>query len=144
VTLGKLGEEVAAYRQDCAMKASQAQELAENMQQDCIDLLRQLIDTQEDQFFGQKMEGRILISNLHEMDQQVKQRAVAYFHAARDAEEAVGFYEEHAKFSIELKLTQKQAAFEAMIAQLKKAKERETQYKEIIDNANTYLVEFTS
>lgn len=88
------------------------------------------------------MEGRILISNLHEIDQQVKQKAIAYFLAAREAEEAVAYYEENAKYSVELKLYQKQNSFESMIKSLKVAKERESQYKEIVDNANSFLLEF--
>ena len=48
------------------------------------------------------MEGRILISNLFDMDQQVKQKAVNYFRAAKETEESVSQYED-AKYSVELK-----------------------------------------
>lgn len=72
------------------------------------------------------MEGRILINNLHEIDQQVKQKAIAYYMAAREAEEAVAYYEENAKYSVDLKLYQKQNAYDSMIGSLKKAKERES------------------
>eukprot|EP00347_Sterkiella_histriomuscorum_P008514 403344811 len=142
ITLGKLQDEVEAYKQDCKSKGNQAEELAENMQQDCINVLKELLDKQEEQFFNQKMEGRILIQNLHDIDSQVKQRAIAYFRAAKEAEEAVIYYEENAKFSIDMKYHQKQAAYDNMIVNLKKAKEKESQYKEIIDNANSYLIEF--
>jgi len=53
------------------------------------------------------MEGRILISNLHDVDTQVKQKATAYFRSAKEAEESVVYYEENAKYSIELKYFQK-------------------------------------
>ena len=72
------------------------------------------------------MEGRILISNLHDVDTQVKQKATAYFRSAKEAEESVVYYEENAKYSIELKYFQKQFAFESMINNLKRAKEKES------------------
>jgi hypothetical protein len=76
------------------------------------------------------------------MDNQVKQRATAYFRAAKETEEAVINYEENAKFSVDMKYHLKQTAYDNMIKNLKVAKERESQYKEIIDNANSYLIEF--
>ena len=81
-------------------------ELAENMNQDCVGMLNDLLLQQEEQFFSQKMEGRILISNLFDMDQQVKQKAVNYFRAAKETEESVSQYED-AKYSVELKYHQK-------------------------------------
>ncbi|CDW78919.1 UNKNOWN [Stylonychia lemnae] len=142
ITIGKLSEEIDAFKLDCKSKAFQAEELAENMQHDCISMLKEIVNRQEELSFNQKMEGRILISNLHDFDTQVKQKATAYFRAAKDAEESVVYYEENAKYSIELKYQQKQFAFEHMIGNLKKAKEKESQYKEVIDNANSYLLEF--
>jgi hypothetical protein len=47
------------------------------------------------------MEGRILISNLHDTDNLIKQKAIAYFRAAKDAEEYIARYEE-IKYSIEI------------------------------------------
>lgn len=41
-----------------------------------------------------------------------------------------------------MKYHQKQSAYDSMIVNLKKAKEKESQYKEIIDNANSFLIEF--
>ena len=103
ITVGKLSEEIEAYKQDCNSKACQAEELAENLQADCINMLKELLSKHEEEFFGQKMEGRILISNLHDIDGQVRSRAKDYFLAAKQAEESVVFYEETAKYSIEMR-----------------------------------------
>lgn len=43
-----------------------------------------------------------------------------------------------------MKYHHKQSAYDTMIMNLKKAKEKESQYKEIIDNANSFLIEFRS
>ncbi len=53
------------------------------MQADCIDMLKSLLTQQEEEFFNQKMEGRILISKLHDIDGQVRNRARDYFLAAK-------------------------------------------------------------
>lgn len=66
ITLGKLGEEIQNYKQNCMSKARQANELAENMDQDCVKTLRDLLKKQELDFSSLKMEGRILISNLND------------------------------------------------------------------------------
>lgn len=49
------------------------------------------------------MEGRILISNLHDIDIEVKQQATAYFRAAKEVEDASIKYE-NVKYSVEINL----------------------------------------
>ena len=41
--IGKLSEEIDAFKLDCKSKSFQAEELAENMQNDCINSLKELI-----------------------------------------------------------------------------------------------------
>jgi len=114
------------------------------MQQDCINTLKELLQNQEDHLFSNKMEGRILISNLYDVDAQVRDKAKDYFFASKQAEESVAFYEETAKYAIEMKFQHKREAFENMIQNLKRAREKEGVYKETIDNANSFLAQFRS
>lgn len=60
------------------------------------------------------------------MDSQVKTRAINYFKGSKEAEEAVVYYEENAKFSVDMKYHHKQSAYQQMIHSLKVAKERES------------------
>lgn len=87
------------------------------------------------------MEGRILISNLHDVDQQLKQKAVAYFKACKEAEEAMDKYE-NAKYSVDMNLSHKKNYHDAMINSLKKAREQEVLYKEVVDNSNSFIADF--
>lgn len=56
----------------------------------------------------------------------MKQKAITYFKASKEAEEAVIYYEETAKFSIDMKYHHKQSSYDQMIKSLKVAKERES------------------
>lgn len=49
------------------------------------------------------MEGRILISNLHDIELQLKQKAIAYFRACKDAEECIYKYE-NAQNSVDMNI----------------------------------------
>lgn len=71
------------------------------------------------------MEGRILISNLHNTDAEVQQKATNYFTSSREAEEAVARYEQ-VKYAVDTSLPLKQAAYEQMVQSLKKARERQS------------------
>ena len=111
------------------------------MEQDCVNSLKEILSKQEEEFQSQKIEGRILISNLHDIDQALKQIATTYFRAAKEAEEAAIKYE-NVKYAVDMTLAQKQLVHEQMINALKKARERESEYKESVDNANSYLAQF--
>lgn len=49
------------------------------------------------------MEGRILISNLHDTDITVKQNAAAYFRSAKEAEDSISKYEA-TKYAVDLSM----------------------------------------
>ena len=85
------------------------------------------------------MEGRIIIANLNEIDQELKGKAAAYFLSAKEADENTNKYE-NIKFAAELSFQYKLLSYESMINTLKKTKEKESQYKECVDNANDFLV----
>mmetsp|Transcript_3153 Transcript_3153/g.3054 ORF Transcript_3153/g.3054 Transcript_3153/m.3054 type:complete len:357 (+) Transcript_3153:344-1414(+) len=87
------------------------------------------------------MEGRILLNSLHEMDDLLKEKAAAYYRQAKDAEESYQRYESM-KYSAELSFQHKQIQYDMMLASLKKAKERESLYKECVDNSNGFVLEF--
>ena len=69
---------------------------------------------------------------------QVKGSAAAYWRAARDAEDSLAKHRA-CKFSLDIPLPIKNNVYEHMIDCLKQLKERESAYKEIVDNANAFL-----
>ena len=50
ITIGTLGQEVDAFKEDCRSKAKAAAELATNVAQDCVQPLRVLMDDQDLEF----------------------------------------------------------------------------------------------
>jgi hypothetical protein len=47
IQVGLLAQEVSCFKQDCQSKAKAAEELADNVAQDCVMSLQQLIDEQD-------------------------------------------------------------------------------------------------
>jgi len=76
---------------DCHAKARQAEELSQNVQADCIDMLKKVLQKEEERAWQVFMEAKLLISRLDEeyANQRVKATAAHYWRAARDAEEAL-------------------------------------------------------
>jgi hypothetical protein len=76
---------------DCHAKARQAEELSQNVQADCIDMLKKVLQKEEERAWQVFMEAKLLISRLDEeyANQRVKATAAHYWCAARDAEEAL-------------------------------------------------------
>ena len=103
-------------------------------------MLKQMLAREEERAWAVFMEGRLLISKLEEEIQtrQVKATAAAYWRAARDAEDAMAKHRS-CKFSLDIPLTIKQNVYEHMIDCLKYLKEKESAYKESVDNANSFL-----
>ena len=81
------------------------------MEQDCVKTVKDLLKRQDDDFAQLKMEGRILISNLHDTDLNLKQSAIGYFRAAKEAEEIVIKYEQ-VKYAVDMTMAQKQLCHE--------------------------------
>lgn len=82
-----------------------------------------------------------MISNLYDTDQLLKQKAVAYFKGSKDAEDAMGKYES-IKYDADMSIGQRQGVYDNMVSAIKKAKEKEVEYKEIVDNANSFVQMF--
>lgn len=108
------------------------------MEQDCISTLKGMLQKHDEMQFGQKMEGRIVLSNLNDIDMQLKAKASAYFVSAKEAEEALAKYDS-IKYAVEWPYSNKLSSYENMLQNLKKAKEKESIYKESVDNANSFL-----
>ena len=66
ISFGKLGDEVQAFRMDRVAKARQAEELAANVQSDCIDMLKTMLSTQEEKAWKVFTEAKLLIGKLEE------------------------------------------------------------------------------
>jgi hypothetical protein len=49
---------------DCQAKARQAEELAQNVQADCIDMLKRMLQEEEEKAWNVFMEAKLLITRL--------------------------------------------------------------------------------
>jgi len=87
------------------------------------------------------MEAKIVISNFLSIEQDVKKKAIDYLRAAKAAEQSVQKYED-AKFAPDSSISHKNYYYEQMLTHLKASKEKETFYKETIDNANSQVKVF--
>jgi len=103
-------------------------------------MLKAMLIKEEEQAWQVFMEGKLLISKLEEevQSRQVKGAAASYWRAARDAEDAIARHRQ-SKFAIDVPLPVKMSIYENMIECLKTLKERESVYKESVDNANAFL-----
>lgn len=99
-----------------------------------------MLQREEERAWNVFMEARLIIAKLEDdvNSRQVKGAAAAYWRAARDAEDAM-FKHRQCKFALEVPLQTKMNAYDSMIDCLKQLKERESMYKEAVDNANTFL-----
>ena len=76
----------------CAARSQQAAELSENVHQDCILPLKKLLEGQDTQYNAIVGKARAKQDKLHAIDSEIKKTAMAYFKAARDAEDSVVKY----------------------------------------------------
>ncbi len=86
------------------------------------------------------MEAKLLIGKLEDdvSARVVKGAAAQYWRAARDAEEALTKHRQ-SKYALEVPYPIKYNIYEIMIECLKQLKEKESAYKENVDNANSFL-----
>lgn len=63
------------FKEDCQAKARAAEELAENVAQDCVAGLQRLIDEQDKEFQKILAEGKEHIHNITEMNSNVRKLA---------------------------------------------------------------------
>lgn len=111
-----------------------------NVQSDCIDMLKAMLAKEEERAWAIFMEGKLMIAKLEDEVQtrMVKNAAANYWRAARDAEDALAKHKSY-KFAIDIPFQIKQNVYEHMIDCLKYLKERESAYREAVDNANIFL-----
>ena len=105
---------------DCVAKARQAEELAANVQSDCIDMLKAMLTAQEEKACKVFTEAKLLIGKLEDevSSRVVKGAAAQYWRAARDAEEALTKHRQ-SKFALEVSYPIKHNIYEIMIECLK-------------------------
>jgi hypothetical protein len=75
------------------------------------------------------------------MDRDIKQRAMAYFKAAKEADDSVSKFT-RIRYDVEISYSARKNAYEAMMSALVNLSTLETLYKETVDEANNYLQEF--
>ena len=125
----------------CGARARQAAELSENVDQDCISPLRALIEQQDAHFSKILAQAKEKQDKLHAIDADIKQTAMAYFKAARDAEDNVVKYQK-VKYEAELSYISRKQVYDNMMIKLKELKDCEVEYKETVDAANNFVNKF--
>ena len=78
---------------------------------------------------------------LHAIDADIKQTAMAYFKAARDAEDNVVKYQK-VKYEADLSYISRKQVYDNMMIKLKELKDCEVEYKETVDAANNFVNKF--
>lgn len=103
------------------------------MQADCIEMLKLVLQKEEERAWQIFMEAKLLISRLDDDygNQRVKSSAAQYWRAARDAEESLT-KNRQCKYALEVPYQLKHNMYEHMIDCLKSLKEKETQYRDAI------------
>jgi hypothetical protein len=87
------------------------------------------------------LEVRTNSDKMSKLDKAVSSSAVAYFKSGREAEEAVARYQ-RIKFAAEVAYEARKQLFEEMTKHLIKWKTKETDYKQAIDAANNFIIEY--
>ena len=76
-----------------------------------------------------------------EIDNRIKQNAISYFKASREAEDGVQKYT-RVKYDADISFEKRSAAYDSMMTLLLNLSKCETTYKETVDGANNYIQEF--
>lgn len=76
-----------------------------------------------------------------QIDAQIKQVAIAYFKASKDAEEGVTKYT-RIKYDAEVGFEKRLSAYDGMIDSLTSLSRCETTYKMTVDEANNFIQDF--
>ena len=135
IKYGLLAKEVDCFKANCRSKAKAAAELAENVEQDCVQPLRNLLQEQDESFRALMNESRINYMELEEAHIKVKTLASSYFEQAETAEKYIFNYQD-LKMNTDIPLHKRRQMHGAMLEQIRGAGARCTQYRECIPEAN--------
>ena len=138
---GLLGREVQCFKEDCHAKARAAEELAENVAQDCVAGLQRLIDEQDKEFHRILAEGKEHVNNITEMNANVRKLAQRYYEASENAEKFLNHYQE-LKLNTEIPYAKRKSLHESVHSTINIAREAQRQYENVLPEANDYIKGF--
>ena len=131
IKIGLLAKEVDSFKQDCLAKAKAAEELADNVAQDCVQSLQELLDEQHQQFQKLYQLGSAQINEMTDINNQVKNLANRYFDSSENAEKFINNYQE-LKLNTEIPLQKRQSLHESVQNTIGIAKDKRKQYESIL------------
>jgi len=143
IRIGMLAQEVDCFKQDCLAKAKAAEELADNVAQDCVHPLQNLVDEQQQAFSRIFTEGMRHISKMTDLNSQVKSLANRYFDSSENAEKFIFNFQE-LKLNTEIPLQKRRSLHESVINTINIAKEKKQMYEQILPEANETLSHFVT
>jgi hypothetical protein len=111
------------------------------MHGDVITPLRDLITSQDEEFNQIVFEGKVMVQNLYETDSVVKEKILKYFKGAKEVEEYLGRYMT-VKDKSDVGFRQKEHLYKNIQGNLKRTREFESEYKDIVSKANTFIAKF--
>lgn len=120
IKIGLLAKEVDSFKANCRSKAKAAAELAENVEQDCVQPLRNLLQEQDQQFKGLMNESRLDLMEADDANAKVKTLAHAYFEASECAEKFIHNYQE-LKMNTDIALHKRRSMHAAMLDSIRTA-----------------------
>ena len=141
IQVGMLGREVQCFKEDCQAKARAAEELAENVAQDCVAGLQRLIDDQEREFQKILAEGKEHVQNITEMNANVRKLAQRYYEASENAEKFLTHYQE-LKLNTEIPYPKRKSLHESVHSTINIARDGQRQYENVLPEANDYVKGF--
>lgn len=124
-------------------KAKGAEELADNVQSDCVNQLQQLLDEQHEQYLKIFQEGTQYIHDMTEMNSRVRSSALKYFESSETAEKFIQNYQE-LKLNTDIQLSKRKDMHQGVHSTLSTQNEKKKVYESILHEANRYLSIFSS
>ena len=138
IKVGLLAKEVDSLKADCRFKAKAAAELAENVASDCVEPLRVLIETQDQEFKRLVNESRMTISSMDDLNNRIRVLAQRYFEASENAEKFIHNYQE-LKLNMDIPYKKRKSLHDSVFNTISISRDREQAYQSSIDEANREL-----
>jgi len=143
IRTGLLAREVESFKANCRSKAKAAAELAENVDQDCVQPLRNLLHEQDQLFKRLINQSRLDIAQVDDSNGRVRSQAQAYFEAAECAEKFIHNYQE-LKMNTEIPIQKRRSMHAAMLDSIRSAEQKAGIYRKTLPDANKELEAFSA
>lgn len=112
---------------DCRFKAKAAAELADNVASDCVQPLRVLIDTQDQEFKRLVNGSRMTIASMDDLNNKIRILAQRYFEASENAEKFIHNYQE-LKLNMDVPYKKRKSLHDSVFNTISISRDREQAY----------------